>query len=58
MTPMGLPEGTVRAILAVVLVSSMILSPDSDAINSAAMMVLGFYFGSRRQASGKVLEKD
>lgn len=47
--PLWMPEGSVRAIIAMALVGGMIFLPESDAIKSAAMVVLGFYFGSRNK---------
>ena len=46
--PLYLPIGSVRAILALLLVVAMVLpAVNSEAINSAGLIVLGFYFGNR-----------
>ena len=46
--PLALPEGSVRAILALMLVAAFIFV-DNDNISDATLIVLGFYFGSRQK---------
>ena len=48
--PLYLPEGSIRAILAIGLVSAFIFL---DVQLEVTLMVLGFYFGSRAAASSK-----
>ena len=46
--PLYLPIGSVRAILALLLVVAMVIPTiNSEAINNAGLIVLGFYFGNR-----------
>lgn len=46
--PLALPEGSVRAILALMLVAAFIFV-ENDNISDATLIVLGFYFGSRQK---------
>ena len=46
--PLALPEGSVRAILALMLVAAFIFV-DNENISDATLIVLGFYFGSRQK---------
>jgi hypothetical protein len=47
-SPLYMPVGSVRAILALLLVAAMVIpSINSEAINNAGLIVLGFYFGNR-----------
>lgn len=43
-TPLGLPVGSVRAILAVMLVTGFMAGRVPEAV---VLLVIGFYFGSR-----------
>ena len=50
--PMKLPKGSVRAILALLIVAGLLLMElldrtISDRLGTAAVMVIGFYFGTR-----------
>lgn len=46
--PLYMPIGSVRAILALLLVLAMVCPAiNSEAINNAGLIVLGFYFGNR-----------
>ena len=47
MRPLGLPVGSVRSVLALVLVVALVLLDDKEAVKSAAMIVIVFYFGAR-----------
>jgi len=49
MNPLGLPAGSVRSVLALVLVGMLAWKGEAEAVKAAAMVVLGFYFGSRRE---------
>ena len=46
--PLGLPKGSVRAILALMLVAAFIFV-ENENISDATLIVLGFYFGSRQK---------
>lgn len=55
-TPLGLPAGTVRAILAFVLVGALMVAyflqlPKVEVLSGLAGMALGFYFGQRSNGS-------
>ncbi len=46
--PLNLPIGSVRAILAIILVLAFICPAiENENIKDATLLVLGFYFGSR-----------
>ena len=50
--PLKLPKGSVRALLALLIVLGVLLlqglgRPVSDQLWTAAVMVIGFYFGTR-----------
>jgi len=48
--PLWLPKGSVRAILAIALVSAVIVGTGGDVIQTLATAVVAFYFGAKTGA--------
>lgn len=46
-TPLWMPEGSVRALIAMSLVAAVIFSPGEDTLKDLAMVVVPFYFGTK-----------
>ncbi len=57
--PLGLPQGSVRALIALVIIVGLIVVVVTDNANVSiikdlALVIIGFYFGSRPQGMSEV----
>ena len=51
--PLWMPTGSVRSIIAIVVILATIFNPECESIAKLAVLVVGFYFGSRTQTQNE-----